>query len=144
MLNYSNLKSTTNCSTNNYAEPIEVARYNTQTDKQFNVLEFNNSLFSINEQHEKFSSILPLPIFKDNSQLGVEEHNTNEDISVITNIVPQYVNISQANIMTQKQIILYKQQLTQHVQLITQNYLLSSMSKKYQNNCRKFKSMLVS
>lgn len=143
---FSNLKSTTNCSTNNYPEPIEVARYNIQTDKQFNVLEFNNtsSLLSINEQHEKFSSILPLPIFKDNSQLGVQEHNTNEDISVITNIVPQYVNISQVNIMTQKQIILYKQQLTQHVQLITQNYLLSTMSKKYQNNCKKFKSMLVS
>jgi len=76
--------------------------------------------------------IVYIYVLKDTSQLGVEENNTDEDISVITNI------------MTQKQIILYKQQLTQHVQLITQNYLLSTMSKKYQNNCRKFKSMLVS
>jgi len=144
MLNCSNSKSITNCSTNNYAEPIEVATYNTQIDKQFNVSELNNSLLNINEHLEKRSCILPLPTVKENSQLGIEQHNTNEDISVITNIVPQIVNISQVNIMTQKQIILFKQQLTQHVQLITQNYLLSSMSKKYQNNCRKFKAMLVS
>ncbi|XP_060847598.1 uncharacterized protein LOC132927152 [Rhopalosiphum padi] len=142
MLNCSNSKSITNCSTNNYAEPIEVATYNTQIDKQFNVSELNNSLLNINEHLEKRSCILPLPTVKENSQLGIEQHNTNEDISVITNIVPQIVNISQVNIMTQKQIILFKQQLTQHVQLITQNYLLSSMSKKYQNNCRKFKAML--
>ncbi|XP_025191042.1 GON-4-like protein [Melanaphis sacchari] len=141
MLNYSNPKSTTNF-TNYYAEPVEVARYNTQIDKQFNVSEFNNSLLSINENLEKRSCILPLPTFKDNFQLGIEQNNFNEEMSVITNIVPQYVNINQVNIMTQKQIILFKQQLTQHVQLITQNYLLSTMSKKYQNNCRKYKAML--
>jgi len=33
MLNYSNGKSTTNWCTNNYAEPIDVARYNAQIDK---------------------------------------------------------------------------------------------------------------
>ena len=82
----------------------------------------------------------PLPTFKENVQLGIEQHNnSNEDVSVITNIVPRCVNI-----MTQKQIILFKLQLTQHVQLITQNYLLCTMSKKFQMNCRKYKIMLVS
>jgi len=143
MLNYCNENSSINCSTNNYAEPMEVARYNTQLDKQFNVSE-NNSLLSINE---KRSCIHPaLPTFKENGQLGIDQHNnSNEDVSVIINMVPQYVNISnQVNIMTQKQIILFKQQLTQHVQLITQNYLLCTMSKKFQINCRKYKVMLVS
>ncbi|CAI6371506.1 unnamed protein product [Macrosiphum euphorbiae] len=80
----------------------------------------------------------PLPTFKENVQLGIEQHNnSNEDVSVITNIVPQC-----ANIMTQKQIILFKLQLTQHVQLITQNYLLCTMSKKFKINCRKYKTML--
>jgi len=147
MLNYCNGKLSPNSSTNNYVEPIEVARYNTQIDKQFNVSEFNNSLLSINEQLEKHNYIHPsLPTFNENVQLGIEQHNnSNEDVSVITNIVPQYVNISnQVNIMTQKQIILFKQQLTQHVQLITQNYMLCTMSKKFQNNCRKYKIMLVS
>lgn len=89
--------------------------------------------------------ILLLPTFKDHFQLGQQYKNSNEDVSVITIIVPQYVNINnQVNIMTQKQIILFKQQLTQHVQLITQNYLLCTMSKKFQNNCRKYKIMLVS
>jgi len=147
MLNFCNGKSSTNCSTNNYVEPIEVARYNTQIDKQFNVSEFNNSILGINEHLEKRSCIHPhLPTFKENVQLGIEQHNnSNEDVSVITNIVPQYVNIgSQVNRMTQKQIILFKQQLTQHVQLITQNYLLCTMSKKFLINCRKYKIMLVS
>ncbi|CAI6353935.1 unnamed protein product [Macrosiphum euphorbiae] len=145
MLNFCNGKSSTNCSTNNYAEPIEVARYNTQIDKQFNVSEFNNSILSLNEHLEKRGCIHPsLPTFKENVQLDIEQHNnSNEDVSVITNIVPQYVNISnKVNIMTQKQIILFKQQLTQHVQLITQNYLLCTMSKKFQMNCRKYKIML--
>lgn len=139
MLSYSNGKSSTNGSTVNYVEPIEVARYNTQKDKKFSVTEFNKSLLSINEHLEKRNCILPLPTFKDNFQLGVEQHNNStEDVS-------QGVNISrQVNIMTQKQIILFKQQLTQHVQLITQNYLLCTLSKKFQNNCRKYKIMLVS
>ncbi|CAI6356623.1 unnamed protein product [Macrosiphum euphorbiae] len=145
LLNYCNGNSSTNCSTNNYAVPIGVARCNTQIDKQFNVSEFNNSLLSINEHLEKRSCIHPpLPTFKENVQLGIEQHNnSNEDVSVITNIVPQYVYTSnQVNIMTQKQIILFKQQLTQHVQLITQSYLLCTMSKKFQINCRKYKIML--
>jgi len=147
MSNYCNGNSSTSCSTNNFAEPIEVARCDTQIDNQFNVSEFNNSLLSINEHLEKSSCIYPpLPTFKENVQLGIEQHNdSNEDVSVITNLVPQYVYISnQVNIMTQKQIILFKQQLTQHVQLITQNYLLCTMSKKFQINCRKYKIMLVS
>jgi len=53
MFKYPNGKSSTNGSTNNYAEPIEVARYNTQKDKRFNVSEFNKSLLSINENLEK-------------------------------------------------------------------------------------------
>jgi len=72
-----------------------VTRYNTQIDKQFNVSEFNNSLFSINEHLVKRSCVHPpLPTFKENVQLGIESHNnSNEDVSVITNIVPQYVII---------------------------------------------------
>lgn len=144
ILNYSNWKSSTICSTNNYAEPIEVAKYNLQIDKPFNVSEFNNSLLSISDQLEKRNFIIPLQNKNNNFQLGIEQHNNiNEGVSVITNTVPQYKNISnQVNIMTQKQIILFKQQLTQHVQLITQHYLLCTMSKKFQNNCRKFKIML--
>ncbi|XP_015373341.1 PREDICTED: MATH and LRR domain-containing protein PFE0570w-like isoform X2 [Diuraphis noxia] len=137
ILSCSNGKSSTNGSTNNYVEPIEVARYNTHKDKKFSVSEFNKSLLKINEHLEKSSSILPLPTFKENFQLGIEQYNnSNKDVS-------QDVNIkSQVNIMTQKQIILFKQQLTQHVQLITQNYLLCTLSKKFQNNCRKYKIML--
>jgi len=72
MLKYSDEKSSTNCSTNNYAEPKEVARYNLQIDKQFTVSEFNNGLLSINEHLEKRSCIQytsihpPLPTFKGN------------------------------------------------------------------------------
>lgn len=139
MLSYCNGKSSIDGSTNNYVEPIEVARYNIQKNKKFSVSEFNKSLLSINEYPEKHSCIVPLPTFKKNFQLGIGQHNnSNEDVS-------QDVNIkSQVNTMTQKQIILFKQQLTQHVQLITQNYLLCTLSKKFHNNFRKYKIMLVS
>jgi len=99
----------------------------------------NNTLLCVNEHHEKLSCTFPSPSFKDNFQLSIEPLNKdNKEMSVISNSVPHYVNI-----MTQKQIVLFKQQLTQHVQLMTQSYLLSTLSKKFQKNCRKFRIMLV-
>lgn len=46
--------------------------------------------------------------------------------------------------MTNKQIILFKQQLTQHVQIATQNYMLCPMAKKFQIYRRKLKTFLAS
>lgn len=45
--------------------------------------------------------------------------------------------------MSSKQTILLKQQLTQHVQLLIQSYLLCSMTRKFKMYCQKILLMLV-
>lgn len=45
--------------------------------------------------------------------------------------------------MSPKQIILFKQQLTQHVQLLTQNYILCTMTANLKKNCPKLINLLV-
>jgi len=49
----------------------------------------------------------------------------------------------QTNGMSSKQIILLKQQLTQHIQLITQSFLLCSMTIKFKSHCRHLKNIMV-
>lgn len=50
---------------------------------------------------------------------------------------------SQTSGMSSKQTILLKQQLTQHVQLLIQSYLLCSMTRRFKMYCPKIISMLV-
>lgn len=45
--------------------------------------------------------------------------------------------------ITQKQVILLKHQFSQHVQLLTQNYMLFTLTDKYQKITQNIKIMLV-
>lgn len=140
--NYADGKSSTNFSLNN---KNAVKRTNCVSNPVF-MFKYSNGKSSTNGSTNNYAE--PIEVARYNTQknkrFNVSEFN-NSLLSINENLekLPQYVNINnQVNIMTQKQIILFKQQLTQHVQLITQNYLLCTMSKKFQNNCRKYKIML--
>lgn len=71
------------------------------------------------------------------------ENYSCDNSTKIKHIVPMIKNDSKTIGMSTKQIILFKLQLTQHVQLTTQNYLLCTIDKQFQKNKRKFKHMLV-
>lgn len=49
----------------------------------------------------------------------------------------------QINGMSSKQIILLRQQLAQHTQLITQSFLLCSMTITFKKHCRHLKNIMV-
>lgn len=53
------------------------------------------------------------------------------------------VIVNKENNMTGKRIILLKHQMTQHVQLLIQSYLLCTMSDKFNRETKKLKTMLV-
>lgn len=87
-----------------------------------------------------------LPTFKQNITLENEqlEDKTCDKIIEKPNLIsPCKIVTSQEFGMIPTQIILFKHQLTQHIQLLTQSYLLCTMANKLMCHCRKLINMLV-
>lgn len=100
---------------------------------------------SVNET-EKSNFVLHFTTPILNSDANTEQHSgdvNNELNSVNSSDSQLVIDTVQENIMTMKQIILLKHQLTQHVQLVTQSYMLCPKAKNFQMYRRKFKAFLV-
>lgn len=118
---------------------MQTISYSTQLVPQINYQQ------SINET-EKSNYVLhfttPILNSDTNSEQPCGDVN-NELNSAKSSDSQRVINTVQENIMTKKQIILLKQQLTQHVQLMTQAYMLCPKAKKFQLFRRKLKNFLV-
>lgn len=123
----------------NNVQLTEMVNNETQLEKQISTCQSN-----IDEQPVKIE--LPsftLNVITDNQQRC---DNTSDDTNIIKSLtLSQNSNeISQHLIMTTKQYTLFKVQLTQHVQLMTQIFMLSLLVKKYYKHCITIEKLLVS
>lgn len=101
---------------------------------------------SINDQLKINYNIVPSlsPIQSIQQKYQNKKNAIYDRIVEKTNLVPKATAVNSEECgMSSKQIILLKQQLNQHTQLITQNYLLCTMAKKFKLYCRNLKIMLV-
>lgn len=72
-------------------------------------------------------------------------NSTSNKTNMVKKSVSKQENINcQSFGMLPKQFVLLKHQLTQHVQLATQNFILCTMAKQFRKNCHIYKKMLVS
>lgn len=129
--NYSDWKSYYNNSPNNDklgAKSDQITEIDNSSQIPDIQLSVHHSI--VNEQLENSNYV----IFNSASKM----QSTNNSTTETTNLC------SQNNAMLPKQTILLKQQLTQHTQLLTQSYLLCSMTQKFKNYCQKLKTMVVS
>lgn len=128
----SNWKSSASCSLS-YADTTKVININKQLEKHINEQIIDNQL-------EKSKINFPMSSMP---EVNLQSHTEQcENYSCDNNIKIKSDDCKTYG-MSIKQIILFKQQLTQHVQLTTQNYLLCTIDKQFQKNKRKFKHMLV-
>lgn len=123
----------------NDVQMTEVHCNSTQLKKQSNFSSPN--VESINKQNKKIIS--PVAVLNFKSDVQRSKKKTSNEITMVTH--PGSTTYNQYDLgFTPKQIILLKAQLTKHVQLVTQNYLLCAMSERLKMYRRKFKITLVS
>lgn len=139
MLDYTN--------TDNTDWKINNTTFSTNDLPIIDVASTNNLQPNINEQLNKSNMIhltLPIPNLPvENIQQcedNLVEKNTDLLQSVSRNDNPTCIDIDG---MTSKQTILLRQQLAQHIQLMTQSYMLCSMTFKFKKCCRPFIKKLV-
>lgn len=138
------MKPSSNCSTN-VVEAEGVSYNSTQLEKQLNICLFNNVQQSIPDQIEKINYTLPSTSSTTCVLHFQPKKVTTKESTLIPYSVPNRKTVPCEECgITSKQMILFKQQLTQHIQLITQTYLLSTMDPTFKKNCKKLKHMLVS
>lgn len=113
----------------------------TQFEKQLCISLFNNVQQSISDQ-KKINDMLP-STSSTTSILNFEPKKITTKKRPYSVPKKKTVPCEECG-MTSKQMILFKQQLTQHIQLITQTYLLSTMDPTFKKNCKRLKHMLVS
>lgn len=126
-----------------------MVNYAIQLEKESNPSDHNNRNLSISEQINNHCPIVTLPITVMYTEPNDEQINNNDNnlVTEKTNIVPQSIidpnNTEEEIGMTIKQLFLLKQQFTQHVQMITQFYILCTNGKLYKTLRHKLKNMLV-
>lgn len=126
----------------------EAINCTTQLEKESNISDLNDHQLSVSEQNRNHYSIVTLPTTVLYLESNAEQLN-NINVAVTENInpVPQsmiaLIDDEEEKGMSIKQLFLLKQQLTQHVQLITQHYILCANEKSYKVLRRKLKNMLV-
>lgn len=132
-----------NIDSKNYGQIPEIDDYSLQKNLilQPSIIEQNvNTQPKINK-NEDF-----LPTSKQNITLyneQLEDEIYDKIIEKPNLISPCKIVTSQEFGMIPTQIILFKHQLTQHIQLITQSYLLCTMANKLMCYCHKLINMLV-
>lgn len=132
-----------NTGSNNYEQISEIDNCDAQKNLilQPSIIEQN-----VNTQPKINKNDIFLPTSKQNILSKNEQLEDNICDRIIENpnlISPCKIVTSQEFGMIPTQIVLFKHQLTQHIQLITQSYLLCTMANKLMCHCPKLKNMLV-
>lgn len=138
------MKSSSNGITN--VEQAEVISGNSsELEKQLSTSIYNIIEHNIPDQFDKTNYMLPSTSSTTHILNFSPKKIITKDNTVIPNSVPKTKTVTRQECgITSKQMILFKQQLTQYIQLITQTYLLSTMDTKFKYNLKKLKNMLVS
>jgi len=134
---------TSNCSdwksnSDEHEQTTEIASCSiqTKTTHQENIVHPN-----IYEQLKNMASIISTQKFIQSNNEPCEAFDKKvENVGYTT--LSDFV-IHQKHGLTSKQLILLKYQLTQHIQLVTQSYLLCTMVDNFKSQIRKLKTMLV-
>jgi len=85
-----------------------------------------------------------MPVLNDYSNFQQNVENSAKENMELLKPLPHNDSVCiQTHGLSSKQIILLKEQLTQHIQLITQSYLLCSMSIKFKHYCKRLKKIIV-
>ncbi|XP_025419428.1 uncharacterized protein LOC112689793 [Sipha flava] len=142
-LNVLDWKSNTTCSTIDNIEAISKVTY---PFFPVNTLNYSDCKLST---AWSMNDLQMTEVVNYSTQLGEEPNLSdlnNHQMSISaekTNLVPQNIIVcDKKKGMSTEQLFLLKQQLAQHVQLITQHYILCTKEKSYKILCRKLKNML--
>lgn len=132
-----------NIGSKNYGQISEIDNCSLQTNLilQPSIIEQNvNTQPKINKNENVLST----------SKQNITLKNEQLEHQICDKIIEKPILLSPCKIVTNQefgmiptQIILFKHQLTQHVQLITQSYLLCTMAKKLMCYCQQLINMLV-